>query len=405
MTYQCIIKENTYGEGYKTMALIKCPECGKEISDKASSCPGCGYPIKQGTLDSSILKSEEASSDTPDENNKESISDQITEKSKMHLKQVKPVHVIISFICVVIIGAVIAFIRINGQYNDAVQAYESGNYEDAYNYFKNSSYKDSEVYYKQSLVQYTYQLIDNRYFEVADSYMQMIKDDTVRKEVEDKMTYVRAIDAYEIGAFKVAMDLFESIPKYEDADKYHLRSETMDNVQGEWMLHGREIYANPNETERNFAAIKINGWDATLYYCTDGKVIFEKVKECKLIFFDKDGLTFKKDEIEYSIRYRVNKIAVEIIKDVHFEELKKSNNPYYVLRNYDKNTLAFEKYESGIPEIPSIGMTSEEVINSTWGNPEDINKDTYSWGVKEQWCYSNYRYIYFEDGIVTAISE
>lgn len=27
------------------MALIKCPECGREISDKAGSCPGCGFPI------------------------------------------------------------------------------------------------------------------------------------------------------------------------------------------------------------------------------------------------------------------------------------------------------------------------------------------------------------------------
>ena len=27
------------------MALIKCPECGKEISDQATSCPNCGYPI------------------------------------------------------------------------------------------------------------------------------------------------------------------------------------------------------------------------------------------------------------------------------------------------------------------------------------------------------------------------
>ncbi len=26
------------------MALIKCPECGKEISDKAISCPNCGCP-------------------------------------------------------------------------------------------------------------------------------------------------------------------------------------------------------------------------------------------------------------------------------------------------------------------------------------------------------------------------
>lgn len=27
------------------MALIKCPECGKEISDKAAACPNCGCPV------------------------------------------------------------------------------------------------------------------------------------------------------------------------------------------------------------------------------------------------------------------------------------------------------------------------------------------------------------------------
>lgn len=29
------------------MALINCPECGKKISDKATACPSCGYPIKE----------------------------------------------------------------------------------------------------------------------------------------------------------------------------------------------------------------------------------------------------------------------------------------------------------------------------------------------------------------------
>ena len=29
------------------MALINCPECGKEISDKATYCPNCGNPINQ----------------------------------------------------------------------------------------------------------------------------------------------------------------------------------------------------------------------------------------------------------------------------------------------------------------------------------------------------------------------
>ena len=28
------------------MSLIKCKECGKEISDLAASCPHCGAPLK-----------------------------------------------------------------------------------------------------------------------------------------------------------------------------------------------------------------------------------------------------------------------------------------------------------------------------------------------------------------------
>jgi len=32
------------------MAIIHCPECNGTVSDQASSCPHCGYPIKkQGT--------------------------------------------------------------------------------------------------------------------------------------------------------------------------------------------------------------------------------------------------------------------------------------------------------------------------------------------------------------------
>ena len=33
--------------GGEHMALIKCPECGKEISDKAEMCINCGFPLKQ----------------------------------------------------------------------------------------------------------------------------------------------------------------------------------------------------------------------------------------------------------------------------------------------------------------------------------------------------------------------
>jgi hypothetical protein len=53
-------------------------------------------------------------------------------------------------------------------------------------------------------------------------------------------------------------------------------------------------------------------------------------------------------------------------------------------------------------------MTAAEVKNSTWGDPSDINKTTTKYGVREQWVYrssSKTKYIYLEDGLVTAIQE
>ncbi len=31
------------------MSLIMCPECGRQVSDQATNCPGCGCPIAQAT--------------------------------------------------------------------------------------------------------------------------------------------------------------------------------------------------------------------------------------------------------------------------------------------------------------------------------------------------------------------
>ncbi len=33
------------------MALITCPECGSEVSDKADKCPKCAYPINEAEND------------------------------------------------------------------------------------------------------------------------------------------------------------------------------------------------------------------------------------------------------------------------------------------------------------------------------------------------------------------
>ena len=40
------------------MSLIKCPDCNKEISDKAEACPQCGYPIKPVNNDRTVSNNE-----------------------------------------------------------------------------------------------------------------------------------------------------------------------------------------------------------------------------------------------------------------------------------------------------------------------------------------------------------
>jgi hypothetical protein len=44
----------------------------------------------------------------------------------------------------------------------------------------------------------------------------------------------------------------------------------------------------------------------------------------------------------------------------------------------------------------------DSLAKESWGDPEDINRTVGSWGVREQWVYSNENYLYFENGILTS---
>jgi len=45
----CIVADNRAGavrvRRRRVVALVTCPECSKRVSDQASACPGCGFPI------------------------------------------------------------------------------------------------------------------------------------------------------------------------------------------------------------------------------------------------------------------------------------------------------------------------------------------------------------------------
>lgn len=82
-----------------------------------------------------------------------------------------------------------------------------------------------------------------------------------------------------------------------------------------------------------------------------------------------------------------------------------ANNLSYVIEktvadNYLK-TLGAEKWQSILEGKVEIGMT-QEMCRIAWGKPNKINETITSGGSDEQWVYSK-NYLYFENGILTAI--
>lgn len=95
------------------MALINCPECSKEISDRVKACPNCGYPFE-----------EEA-------NETEKVVAETTEKKTVNKKLILGIIVlgiIIAGISSVVYTTVAAPKK---TYNQALEALESGKYDEA----------------------------------------------------------------------------------------------------------------------------------------------------------------------------------------------------------------------------------------------------------------------------------
>ena len=50
-----------------------------------------------------------------------------------------------------------------------------------------------------------------------------------------------------------------------------------------------------------------------------------------------------------------------------------------------------------------IGMSKADVLASNWGRPQAVNTTTTARGTREQWVYGGRNYLYFDDGVLTAI--
>jgi hypothetical protein len=101
----------------------------------------------------------------------------------------------------------------------------------------------------------------------------------------------------------------------------------------------------------------------------------------------------KKRKIELAAAEQARALALKQM------ELKKAQEVAAKREELRLIALKKENKKAGV----RIGMTKQDVYESSWGRPNSVNKTTNRYGVHEQWVYEGRNYLYFENGILTSV--
>ncbi len=184
--------------------------------------------------------------------------------------------------------------------------------------------------------------------------------------------------------YKEEIELLEKIPEYKDSKELINSIKTAHELDGEWYGGGYRWIINGKHCYNIYSNYSYK-YTYDHYYC--------KYENNILYIFNNEP---QMDNLENAV-FKLEQDNGKLVYSPYSLSQTK-----IILSKESNNTKPKDKVK--ILE-PSIGMTKTEVENSTWGRPNKINKTTTTYGISEQWCYSNYRYIYFKDGIVTSIQE
>lgn len=276
-------------KGRNGMALLKCPECGREVSSEADHCPNCGYPVikmkdlasksdsgsgdgesvvegnpskpdeKENTLAQNDSTSEPNNTDQADKGQSVIVDDKKNNSAETPKKKKnkKTVGIVIGIIAAAVVIGIIAYFSTANlrAYNNADNAYTSGDYNTALTVFTQlGDYKDSANRAKECI-------------------------------------YKIAIQEYEAEDFQKALEDFKSISDYKDASDQAADCEYQLSTDGQFFRALRKgLYERWDDSEKNNQQVE----DPMVYakYCD---MELEQVSDFYDLDFDADGLKEKVD--------------------------------------------------------------------------------------------------------------
>lgn len=334
----------------------------------------------------------------------------------------------------------------NEKFNKAVTLIESGNYsklKEGIEIFETIKEKDKNKIEDYSS-HYIDQLCEQNKYNSASEYVDLLKSKQILsesnvQEYSDKVAYGLADESEQAGKYTDAYYAYVRLAEYKDSAEK--ATEIFDNHKEDFYQLAIKNYEKATEYDLQFAKSQfeqLGDYEETKTYlekisfmeCMTGTYEKEYSSDHKIVISDFCVTEYylssdNKSEMKaMPMEYDGQLYLVAQEKGSQQCNVYKRNNAGLELYQYkgrtsydgtelvnvkrdDSSTSSFRWTSKESEEIkePQIGMNSEQVKKSTWGEPKKINKSTYSWGSSEQWCYPNCKYIYLDNDVVTAIQE
>ncbi len=224
-------------EDMENAAKLNCEECGASLIKGMESCPQCGWPIPDSFFSSADINKEETESASNQENvdfeesepkgKAGQIEESREEKAVQGIadaadkSQKSPGKRIIGLIICIAIVAAVAFFGTSKMrtYSSAQKAISSGDYLEAISCLeKIKGYKDSDLLLEQSWMDAARSYAEGENYEEALQALSNIPDYKGVDNLEKEYKYNLALSLMEKKDYSSAHNFFKEIAGYNDAD-------------------------------------------------------------------------------------------------------------------------------------------------------------------------------------------
>lgn len=219
--------------------LIKCPECGKEISSKAKRCVHCGKSFSEDLKRKVIICPECENEIERGTKICPKCGAPITRKGiKLSEKAKRIIFVLTAIIGVICVGIIISYFALQDyfSYKEAMNNFNQGNYQLAAEQFSVlEEYKDSSAQYQNCIYTMAKELYQDGKLSEAAEQLETVRDYSDSEDILKDIYYTQAHEFYDAEEYEKAIPLFENAAGYKDADELLADSQYQISTDGQFL--------------------------------------------------------------------------------------------------------------------------------------------------------------------------